>query len=115
MTVRNALFAFLAAAALPLQANANSCVFTAQGADGKGQTTCTYVEDEGVCAQVAAQNGTPEWVKAHPPRFVTGKNCNAAVKAVKSGKAGDAKGAPKKDKVAAPAAAPGPTGPTGAK
>jgi hypothetical protein len=90
MTIRPALFAVLTAAALPLQAGASTCVFVVQTPAGKGETTCKYLETAALCEAEAARNGTPEWLKAHPPTFVSGKNCNAAVKALQPQKGGSA-------------------------
>jgi hypothetical protein len=101
MTDRHALFSLLIAAALPLQASASTCVFVAQTPDGKGETTCKYLETAALCEAEAARNGTQEWLKAHPPTFVSGKNCNAAVKALQPQKGASGKDQ-KQDKAAVP-------------
>jgi hypothetical protein len=85
MSTRITLLAVvLAAATLPLQAYAGACVLVAEGADGKPQTSCKYLESEALCQADAAQVATAQWLKAHPPRYVAEKSCNAAVKAAAS-------------------------------
>ena len=70
------------ALALPMQARAGACVYFAELEAGKGQTKCTYVEDEARCKSAAAAEASPAWLEAHSPKFVPNKSCNAAVEAL---------------------------------
>jgi hypothetical protein len=82
------LIVMAALLAAPLAAWAGACVYSPEGPKAAGAYVCSYVADAARCAEEAAGQGSPEWLKGHPQAFYADLGCNQAV-------AAEAKKAPK--------------------
>ena len=103
--MKRSLIVALAMVASPLLTFAEtprgSCEYTTNKPGAEKLTFCTHVADESLCTAEATRKSSPDWIKAHPPRFKAGGDCTNGGKALKKkadkkAKA-SAKPAPKKD------------------
>ena len=79
------------------QPSSGSCAYTSDKSAAQRLTFCTQVASESGCMAEAAKKSSPEWLKAHPPRFKAGGDCTDGGKALKKGASKqDAKGEAKR-------------------
>jgi len=111
--VKRSLIVALAMVASPLLTFAEtprgSCEYTTNKPGAEKLTFCTHVADESLCTAEATRKASPDWIKAHPPRFKAGGDCTNGGKALKTSNKkakASAKQTPRKEaKSEAPAAA----------
>ena len=85
--MKRSLIVALAMVASPLLTFAEtprgSCEYTSNKPGAEKLTFCTHVADESLCTAEATRKASPDWIKAHPPRFKAGGDCTNGGKALK--------------------------------